>query len=80
MSFGRMNLSVGQFWICMGKHRDVTKELIGKIHNTESSLSKKFVIEKREITEIRNIAEESLFYKFLTKSSQKCFKFFKLIH
>ena len=56
------------------------KELIGKIRNTESTLSKKFVIEKREITKIRNMAEESLFYKFLTKSSQKCFKFFKLIH
>ena len=56
------------------------KKLIGKIHNTESSLSKMFVIEKREITEIRNIAEESLFYKILTKSSQKCFRFFKLIH
>ena len=64
----------------MGKHGDVMKELIGKIRNTESTLSKKFVIEKREITKIRNIAGESLFYKFLTKSSQKCFKFFKLIH
>ena len=38
----------------------VMKELIGKISNfyTESSLPKKLVIEKKGITEIKDIAEE----------------------
>ena len=34
------------------------KELIGKARNTESSLPIKLVIEKKEVTEIKDIAEE----------------------
>ena len=33
------------------------KELIGKTRNTESSLPIKLVIEKKEVTEIKDIAE-----------------------
>ena len=33
------------------------KEVIGKIRNTEPSLPKRFVIENKEITEIKDIAE-----------------------
>ena len=43
---------------------DVMKELIGKACNTESSLPIKLVIEKKEVTEIKDIAEE--FNNFLT--------------
>ena len=35
----------------------VMKELIGKTRNTESSLPIKLVIEKKEVTEIKDIAE-----------------------
>ena len=52
----------------------VMKELIGKTHNTESTLSKKLVIEKKETTEIKDIAEEFNFF------SQKSSKLFKPIH
>ena len=55
------------------------KELLGKIRNTESSLLKKLVIEKKEIIEIKDITEE-LFYECWAKFSQKSSKFFKLIH
>ena len=34
------------------------KELIGKIHNTASSLPKKLFIEKKEITETKDIGEQ----------------------
>ena len=40
------------------KHGGVMKELIGKIHNTASSLPKKLVIEKKEITETKDIGEQ----------------------
>ena len=40
------------------------KELIGKARNTESSLPIKLVIEKKEVTEIKDIAEE--FINFFT--------------
>ena len=59
----------------------VMKELIGEARNTESSLPIKLVIEKKEVTEIKDIAEE--FNNFPTnflKFSQKSSKFFKLIH
>ena len=36
----------------------VMKELIGKIRNTASSLPKKLVIEKKEITETKDIGEQ----------------------
>ena len=42
----------------------VLKELIGKARNTESSLPIKLVIEKKEVTEIKDIAEE--FNNFFT--------------
>ena len=42
----------------------VMKELIGKARNTKSSLSIKLVIEKKEVTEIKDIAEE--FNNFFT--------------
>ena len=34
------------------------EELIGKICNTESSIHKELVIEEKEITELKDIAEE----------------------
>ena len=40
------------------------KELIGKARNTESSLPRKLVFEKKEVTEIKDIAEE--FNNFFT--------------
>ena len=40
------------------------KKLISKIRYTESSLPKKLIIQKKEITEIKDIAEE--FNKFST--------------
>ena len=42
----------------------VIKELIGKTRNTESSLPIKLVIEKKEVTELKDIAEE--FNNFFT--------------
>ena len=36
----------------------VLKQLIGKVHNTESSLPKKLVFDKKEITEIKGVAEK----------------------
>ena len=58
------------------------KELIGIIRNTESSLPKRLVIEKKEITDITDIPEEfnHFFTNVETKFSQKCSKFFKLFH
>ena len=60
----------------------VMKELIGKTRNTESSLPIKLVIEKKEVTEIKDIAEE--FNNFFTNVgpnlAKKVPKFFKLIH
>ena len=44
------------------------KELIGKARNTESSLPIKLVIEKKEVTEIKDIAEE--FNNFLRMLGQ----------
>ena len=42
------------------------KEPIGKARNTESSLLIKLVIEKKEVTEIKDIAEE--FNNFFTNA------------
>ena len=36
----------------------VLKQLIGKVHNTESSSPKKLVTDKKEITEVIGIAEK----------------------
>ena len=47
----------------------VMKELIGKIRNTASSLPKKLVIEKKEITEIKDIGEE--FHNFFSNVGPK---------
>ena len=53
----------------------VMKELIGEARNTESSLPTKLVIEKKEVTEIKDIAEEQknliTFYECWAKFSQK---------
>ena len=58
------------------------KELIGKIRNIESSLPKTFVILKKEMSEIKVIAEE--FHNFFTNVglnlAKKSPKFLKLIH
>ena len=47
----------------------VMKELIGKARNTESSLPIKLVIEKKEVTEIKDIAEEfTIFLRMLDQN------------
>ena len=60
----------------------VMKELIGKIRNIESSFPKTFVILKKEMSEIKVIAEE--FHNFFTNVgpnlAKKSPKFLKLIH
>ena len=60
----------------------VMKELIGKIRNIESSLPKTFVILKKEMSEIKVIAEE--FHNFFTNVgpnlAKKSPKFLKLNH
>ena len=58
----------------------VMKEVIGKIHNPESNLPKKLVIEK--ITEIKDIAEElnNFFTNAEPNLAKKSSKFFKPIH
>ena len=50
----------------------VMKELIAKTRNTESSLPIKLVIEKKEVTEIKDIAEE--FNNFFTNVGQNLAK------
>ena len=58
------------------------KELMGKIHYTESRLPEKLVIERKETTEMKDKAEK--FSNFLTNVvpdlTKKSLKFFKLIH
>ena len=65
------------------------KELIGKARNTESSLPIKLVIEKKEVTDIKDIAEE--FNNFFTNvapnlakkvpnSSNSCTSFLNQTH
>ena len=58
------------------------KELMGKIHYTESRLPEKLVIERKETTEMKDKAEK--FSNFLTNVvpdlAKKSLKFFKLIH
>ena len=50
-----------------------------KIRNTESILPKKLVIEKKELTEIKDIAEElnSLFTNFGSNLAKKKFQIFQ---
>ena len=58
------------------------KELIGKARNTESSLPIKLVTEKKEVTEIKDIAEElnNFFRNVGPNLAKKSSKFFKFIH
>ena len=51
----------------------ILKQLIGKVHNTESSLPKKLVLDKKEITEIKGMVEKfnNVFTNFGPNSDEK---------
>ena len=50
------------------------KELIGKIRNVESSLPKKLVIERKEITELKDVSEElNNFFTYVRSNLAKRF-------